>query len=85
MNDYGFLFLGIGRAANYMFDIPHALTLATDKGLVCAADRENGRVQCFDWHNSTIVSKIYSDSIGSRLFSVAYSPVKGIFILFILY
>lgn len=68
---------GIGHSADYMFAIPHALTLAEDKELVCAADRENGRVQCFNWHNGTLIAKIYSSHIGSRLFSVTYSPVKG--------
>ncbi|XP_075216771.1 peptidyl-alpha-hydroxyglycine alpha-amidating lyase 1-like isoform X2 [Lycorma delicatula] len=68
---------GIGEPANYMFMIPHALTLAEDKGLVCTADRENGRVQCFDWHNGTIVFKFHSPCAGSRLFSLAYTPAQG--------
>ncbi len=29
------------------FNVPHALALAQDKDLLCVADRENSRVQCF--------------------------------------
>lgn len=61
----------------YHMEIPHALTLAEDKGLVCVADRENGRVQCFDWHNGTFAYQLYSSKFGSRVFSVTYSPLQG--------
>lgn len=57
--------------------MPHALTLAEDRGLVCAADRENGRVQCFYSQNGTFVYQIDSEIFGSRVFSVAYTPTKG--------
>lgn len=68
-----------------MFQIPHALTLVEDKNLVCTADRENGRVQCFDWNNGTFVFMLHSRNVGSRIFSVAYIPVQGITILFYFY
>ncbi|XP_077293372.1 peptidyl-alpha-hydroxyglycine-alpha-amidating lyase 1 [Arctopsyche grandis] len=64
-------------AKPYSFAIPHALVLAEDKGLLCAADRENGRVQCFNCSDGTFVIQFHSPVIGSRLFSVAYSPKKG--------
>lgn len=63
----------------YSFAVPHALALAEDKGLICVADRENGRVQCFRSDNGTFALQIHSPVIGPRLFSVAYSPVQGIF------
>lgn len=37
------------------FAIPHALTLVKDKNLICAADRENGRIQCFSAENGCII------------------------------
>lgn len=61
----------------YQFNIPHALTLAEDRNLVCAADRENGRALCFYSHNGTFVYEISNELFGSRLFSLEYSPTKG--------
>lgn len=59
------------------FAIPHALALASDLGLLCVADRENGRVQCFSTADGTFRSQYHSGIIGDRLFSVAYAPVNG--------
>ncbi|KAJ2948204.1 hypothetical protein O0L34_g10014 [Tuta absoluta] len=61
----------------FVFKVPHALTLAEDRGLVCVADRERGRVACFQHSNGSYVSGFSSWLIGSRLFSVAYAPVNG--------
>lgn len=61
---------------NY-FAVPHGLTLALDKGLLCVADRENGRVQCFHHSNGTFHSQYHSPLIGDRIFSVAYAPTNG--------
>ncbi|KAL5287629.1 hypothetical protein ACFFRR_008495 [Megaselia abdita] len=59
------------------FAIPHALTLLQDKNIVCAADRENGRIQCFTALNGTFVGQFHSQTIGDRLFSMAYSPASN--------
>ncbi|XP_017027618.1 peptidyl-alpha-hydroxyglycine alpha-amidating lyase 1 isoform X1 [Drosophila kikkawai] len=61
---------------NY-FAIPHALTLVPELELLCAADRENGRVQCFFSRNGTFHSQYHSQLIGDRLFSMAYTPASG--------
>ncbi|KAI9578873.1 peptidyl-alpha-hydroxyglycine alpha-amidating lyase 1 [Glossina fuscipes] len=61
---------------NY-FAIPHALALVPDRELICTADRENGRIQCFFWSNGTFHSQYHSLLIGDRLFSLAYTPIKG--------
>ncbi|XP_053611248.1 peptidyl-alpha-hydroxyglycine alpha-amidating lyase 1-like isoform X2 [Plodia interpunctella] len=61
----------------FVFNVPHALTLAEDRGLVCVADRERGRVACFRHDNGTYVTGFSSWLIGTRVFSVAYSPVHG--------
>ncbi|CAO1339233.1 unnamed protein product [Diamesa serratosioi] len=55
------------------FAIPHALTLVKDKNLICAADRENGRIQCFSAENGKFDSQYHSPIIGDRIFSVAYA------------
>lgn len=64
-------------APQNFFAIPHALTLALDLGLICVADRENGRVQCFNIKNGSFHSQYFSPIIGNRLFGVAYAPIKG--------
>ena len=61
----------------YAFQIPHALALAEEHDLLCVADRENGRIQCFKASNGEFEYKIESLDFGGRLFSVAYSPVNG--------
>lgn len=61
---------------NY-FAVPHALTLAADQDLLCVADRENGRVQCFRTKEGFFHSQYHSPLIGDRLFSVAYAPING--------
>ncbi|PNF30532.1 hypothetical protein B7P43_G09923 [Cryptotermes secundus] len=69
-------FQGI-RSPVYEFSVPHALTLAEDKEMLCVADRENGRVQCFNCHNGSFIVQFRSREMGSRIFSVAYSPAQG--------
>lgn len=61
--------------ANY-FAIPHALTLYEEPNIkpqLCVADRENGRVQCFDAYSTEFISQYHSPVIGNRIFSVAYA------------
>lgn len=62
----------------YQLWIPHALTLAEDKELICVADRENSRVLCFNINNGTYNFDI-NRNLFQRLFSVAYSPMAGIY------
>uniref|UniRef100_A0A336K1Y5 peptidylamidoglycolate lyase n=1 Tax=Culicoides sonorensis TaxID=179676 RepID=A0A336K1Y5_CULSO len=62
------------------FFIPHALTLVQEPDkvpLLCVADRENGRVQCFNTNTLDFVTQYHSPIIGDRLFSVSYA--KGQF------
>lgn len=65
------------HAPQDFFAVPHALALATDLGLLCVADRENGRVQCFHTGNGTFHSQYHNGIVGDRLFSVAYAPING--------
>ncbi|XP_050073103.1 peptidyl-alpha-hydroxyglycine alpha-amidating lyase 1 [Anopheles maculipalpis] len=61
---------------NY-FAVPHALTVVPDRNLLCVADREQGRVQCFHTGNGTFHSQYSSPDMGSRLFSVKYISSDG--------
>ncbi|KAG8221827.1 hypothetical protein J437_LFUL003461 [Ladona fulva] len=58
------------------FSIPHALALAKDESLLCVADRENGRIQCFLSHNGSYAFQLHYPEFGTRVFSVAYAPVE---------
>nr|CAD7194040.1 unnamed protein product [Timema douglasi] len=60
----------------YFFSIPHALALAEDKQLLCVADRENGRILCFNCLDGIFVMQVHSKELGGRIFSVAYAPVQ---------
>ena len=60
------------------FMVPHSLALAEDKGEVCVADRENGRVQCYDVSDKPRHTRVYKiPQWGSRLFALDYSPRDG--------
>lgn len=61
---------------NYELNVPHALTLVEDKGLVCTADRENGRVVCYRVDNGEYVMQMSSNVMGPHIYSVAYSNGK---------
>lgn len=70
------MFTGV-KSPVYGFNVPHALALAEDKEMLCVADRENGRILCFNCHNGSFIVQFDSSEMGSRLFSVAYSPAQG--------
>ncbi|ESO86676.1 hypothetical protein LOTGIDRAFT_128636, partial [Lottia gigantea] len=63
-----------GEPPNGAFDVPHSITIAEDKNLVCVADRENGRIQCFDFEGKfSHIIKV--KEFGSRLFAIEYTPL----------
>jgi len=65
----------IGRGP-FDFNVPHGLALAEDRQEVCVADRENGRVQCFNTETGEFTRSIKPKEFGSRIFSVAYANGK---------
>nr|WLF82755.1 putative peptidyl-glycine alpha-amidating monooxygenase A [Tityus melici] len=69
--------IGISAPEPGFFAIPHKVTLIEDKGLVCVADRENGRIQCFTIVSGNFHFEIIHKEFGGRLFSIDYSPSKG--------
>lgn len=69
--------LPAGPVPENFFAIPHALTYAADRNLLCVADREQGRIQCFDATDGTFKAMYDNPAIGSRLFSVKYNQLDG--------
>ena len=61
----------------YSLNIPHALVWAENKGLICVADRQNGRIQCYRASDAHYVKSIKPKEFGSTIYSVAYNP-KGV-------
>ncbi|XP_061167257.1 peptidylglycine alpha-amidating monooxygenase-like [Saccostrea echinata] len=67
---------GTDKPGPSTFNVPHSMTIAEDKGLLCVADRENGRIQCFDFEGN-FQRMIESPEFGGRLFAVSYCPLHG--------
>ena len=60
----------------YMLNVPHALAMAHDKNLICVADRENGRVLCYNM-DGQIARIMQPKEFGSTIYSIAYCDAKG--------
>ncbi|XP_053406046.1 peptidyl-glycine alpha-amidating monooxygenase-like isoform X2 [Mercenaria mercenaria] len=58
------------------FNLPHGVALAEEKGLLCVADRENGRIQCFDLEGN-FVRQMHPKTFGQSLYSLEYCPNHG--------
>lgn len=61
----------------YVLNVPHALALAEERGELCVADREHGRVGCFRAASGQFTASFSHWLVGPRLFSVAYTPTSG--------
>ncbi|XP_050345490.1 peptidyl-alpha-hydroxyglycine alpha-amidating lyase 1-like isoform X3 [Nymphalis io] len=61
----------------FVLKVPHALALAEDRGELCAADREHGRLACFRADSGAFTVAFRHWLVGPRLFSLAYAPVHG--------
>jgi DNA-binding beta-propeller fold protein YncE len=59
------------------FNIPHSLTLAEDKNMICVADRENGRIQCFNAQTGKFVSSIQPQEMGRTVYGISYAKAEG--------
>ncbi|XP_076465980.1 peptidyl-glycine alpha-amidating monooxygenase B-like [Babylonia areolata] len=68
--------LGGGEAGPAQFMVPHSLTVAPGLGLLCVADRENGRIQCFDL-DGQFRFFIKHPQFGRAVYAVEYSPRHG--------
>ncbi|XP_075127835.1 peptidyl-glycine alpha-amidating monooxygenase isoform X4 [Leptodactylus fuscus] len=56
------------------FRIPHSLAMVPDQGQLCVADRENGRIQCFQAETGHFVKEIKHREFGSEVFAISYLP-----------
>ncbi|XP_012577268.1 PREDICTED: peptidyl-glycine alpha-amidating monooxygenase isoform X4 [Condylura cristata] len=55
------------------FRVPHSLALVPPMDLLCVADRENGRIQCFKTDTKEFVREIKHASFGRNVFAIAYA------------
>lgn len=60
----------------YAFDVPHSVTALEDRGWVCVADRENGRVTCFNYDGG-VTQQIHPTPTNNRVYAVSYSQPDG--------
>lgn len=56
------------------FYVPHSLALVPHLGLLCVADRENGRIQCFKTDTKEFVREIKHAAFGRNVFAISYIP-----------
>ena len=54
------------------FDIPHSLALDAKRNMLYVADRENGRIQCFDTEGK-FHKEISSPKFGGLVFAVDFN------------
>eukprot|EP00057_Strongylocentrotus_purpuratus_P006222 XP_011660696.1 PREDICTED: peptidyl-glycine alpha-amidating monooxygenase A isoform X1 [Strongylocentrotus purpuratus] len=59
------------------FNLPHCITMVSDKNQVCVADREAGRIQCFSADSGDFTKQFNLPEFGGRLYAVAYSSASG--------
>ncbi|XP_048187104.1 peptidyl-glycine alpha-amidating monooxygenase isoform X8 [Perognathus longimembris pacificus] len=56
------------------FSVPHSLVLVPHLSQLCVADRENGRIQCFNTDTKEFVREIKHESFGRNVFAISYIP-----------
>ncbi|XP_053422324.1 peptidyl-glycine alpha-amidating monooxygenase isoform X5 [Nycticebus coucang] len=54
--------------------VPHSLALVPPLGQLCVADREHGRIQCFNTDTKEFVREIKHPSFGRNIFAISYIP-----------
>lgn len=64
-------FSGLRPPPNVL-NVPHSLALLDAKELVCVADRENGRVQCFSTRDGQFQFQIQTPDFGQTVYAIAY-------------
>ncbi|XP_070542218.1 peptidyl-glycine alpha-amidating monooxygenase B-like [Ptychodera flava] len=64
----------------HSFSIPHSLALAEEHQMICVADRENGRIQCFDVNTADFQFEIDLPEFkgDNRVCAINYDPTKGV-------
>lgn len=73
-----FLEFSMLQSSAYSLSVPHALVSIDSTKEVCVADREHGRIVCYNCSSGLYTSDYqFKDITGGRLFSLSYSPVDG--------
>ena len=60
----------------YALNIPHGLALAESLGLICVADRENGRVQCYRISDAQFEKSVQLKEFSSTIYGIDFNE-KG--------
>lgn len=63
-------------------NIPHSVTLVPEKDMICVADRENGRIQCFSTTDGRLQMILKFPEFGTSIYAVAYTSMIKIFKFF---
>lgn len=64
--------------SHYSLFVPHALAVVSTTQDVCVADREHGRIICYDSIIGDFRTEYkFPNSLGYRVFSLSYSPADG--------
>ncbi|XP_002736199.1 peptidyl-glycine alpha-amidating monooxygenase B-like [Saccoglossus kowalevskii] len=66
------------HAAVGTFDIPHSLALVEKYQMICVADRENGRIQCFDSNTAEFQFQITLPEFGGKMYAIEYNPQQDV-------
>jgi hypothetical protein len=61
--------------ATNAFNVPHSLALVPDSDMVCVADRENGRIQCFSVTDGTRKKIIKHPEFKTYVYAIAYQSI----------
>lgn len=72
------LAFSMSQKSPYSLAVPHALAIIDKTREVCVADREHGRIVCFNANNGSFTGGFQQvDVTGTRIFSLAYSSIDG--------
>lgn len=58
------------------FDLVHSIVVLENRDLVCVADRENARVQCFTY-DGNFVSQLHLKEFKPQIFAITYNEQTG--------
>jgi len=68
---------GVAFADPYALRIPHCLALCENLNLICVADREHGRIQCFDINHGGFMTSLSTRLIGENVYGMDCKEVAG--------
>jgi len=68
--------LGDGFPPPGDFNTPHSIAIYEQENILCVADRENRRIQCFDLEGN-FLRQMHAPEITGKVFAVSFDPVTG--------